>query len=257
LFIHCAFTKSVWHHIISSRQYNHSWTGTDFEDCVTKWSNNKSVPCSLAALTCWFIWLERNTSIFEGKAPLVNKVIIRSFGALHTLVEKQVSLLLRSNILMLPLEYPLASFDGASKSDGTCSGAGGILQKSARMAYKWYFNCGIGSNTKVELIGAWTTLYIANILSLNKLQILGDSKVIIDWINLKGELCVSSLEGWKQSFRVLNKSFEDLQFFHIYRELNKEADRLYKYALIAPEGIISLSSWSNGEEGPPRHIRIY
>jgi hypothetical protein len=174
------FTKSVWHQIISSRKYNQPWNGTDFEDCVTKWSNNKSVPSSLAALTCWFIWLERNAYVFEGKSPSVNRVVIRTFGALHTPVEKQVTLSLRTNRLLPPLEYPLASFDGAAKSDGTCSGAGGILQESAWMAYKWYFNCGIGSNTKAELLGAWTTLYIANLLTLNKLQILGDSKVIID-----------------------------------------------------------------------------
>jgi ribonuclease HI len=227
--------KSVWHQIIASRNYNQMWNGTDFEDCVTNWSNNKSVPCSLAALTCWFIWLERNTSVFEGKAPSVNRVIIRSFGALHIRVEKQAPLALRSNRLLLPLEYPLASFDGVAKSDGTCSGAGGILRESTRMAYKWFFNCGIGSNTKAELIGAWTTLFIANLLSLSKLQILGDSKVIIDWIKFKGELRVSSLEGWKQSFRLLSRRFKDLQFFHIYRELNKEADRQSKLALLAPE----------------------
>jgi hypothetical protein len=68
---------------------------------------------------------------------------------------------------------------------------------------------------------------------------------------------VLALEGWKHSFRMLSRSFEEFTFFHIYRELNKEADSLSKSALIAPEGIISLSSWSNGEEGPPRHIRIY
>ena len=68
---------------------------------------------------------------------------------------------------------------------------------------------------------------------------------------------MSSLEGWKQRFRVLSRSFEELHFFHIYRELNKEADGLSKHALIAHEGIISLYTWSNGEEGPSRHIRIY
>jgi hypothetical protein len=188
LFIHCDFTKSVWQQIISSKHYNQSWAGSDLENCLNNWYNNKTVPSSLAALTCWFIWLERNASVFKGKVPSVSKVVIRSLDALQIPVEKHVSSTLRLNRLNIPLEYPLASFDGATKSDGTCSGAGGIIRGSTMMVYKWYLNCGIGSNTKAELIGAWATLYIANLISLNNLQILGDSKVIIDWINYKGEL---------------------------------------------------------------------
>jgi len=56
---------------------------------------------------------------------------------------------------------------------------------------------------------------------------------------------------------MLSRSFKDLHFFHIYQELNKEADSLSKSTLIAPEGIITLSAWSNGEEGLTHHIRIY
>jgi hypothetical protein len=52
LFIHCDFTKSVWHRIIARRKYKHSWHGTDFEDCITNWCKNKLVPVSLVALTC-------------------------------------------------------------------------------------------------------------------------------------------------------------------------------------------------------------
>jgi ribonuclease HI len=40
---------------------------------------------------------------------------------------------------------------------------------------------GKGTNTKeVELMGVWATLTIAHHLSYPKLQILGDSKVVID-----------------------------------------------------------------------------
>jgi hypothetical protein len=50
----------------------------------------------------------------------------------------------------------------------------------------------------VELLGSWDTLFLTNLLALPKIQILGDSKVIIDWLNEKSELRVSSLEGWKK-----------------------------------------------------------
>jgi hypothetical protein len=72
LFIHCAFTKRVWQKIITSKHYNQTWEGTDLDNCLTNWTKNKTIPSSLAALTCWFIWLERNASIFEGKLPSVS-----------------------------------------------------------------------------------------------------------------------------------------------------------------------------------------
>jgi ribonuclease HI len=135
-------------------------------------------------------------------------VFIKTFGALQIPLEKQVTLSTRKNKLLPTLVYPLASFDGTTKDDGMCSGAGRILRVSARRLYKLFFNCGIVSNTKEEFLGAWATLYIENCLTLKKLQILGDSKVIIDWINFKGELYVFTLEGWKHSFRMLIKSFK-------------------------------------------------
>jgi hypothetical protein len=66
-------------------------------------------------------------------------------------------------------------------------------------------------------MGAWATLFLTNILFLSNIQILNDSKVIVEWMNERSELCVSSLEGWKKRIRTLKKNFESIQFFHIYR----------------------------------------
>jgi ribonuclease HI len=172
-------------------------------------------------------------------------------------VEKNITLSVRSCMIDHLLEYPVACFDGATKVNGLCSGVGGTIKLSASSVYKWYLNCGIRTNTKAELMGAWATLFIANFLSLHKIQILGDSKVIIDWLNDKSELRVSSLEGWKQRIRFIRRNFEAIQFFHIYREFNKEADGLSKKALMEPEGYISLYLWSDGMEGQRRLINIY
>jgi ribonuclease HI len=116
-----------------------------------------------------------------------------------------------------------------------------------------------GTNTKAELMGAWATLYLANLLSLHKIQILGDSKVIIDWLNYKSDLRVSSLEGWKQRIQMLRRKFEDIQFYHIYRDYNKEADGLSKQALLAPEGIISLHflvTWSGRTTSSYKYLLV-
>jgi len=84
-------------------------------------------------------------------------------------------------------------------------------------------------------MGVWETIFIANLLSIHKLQILGDSKVIIDWLNDKSDLRVSSIEGWKQRIKMLKRKFADIHFFHIYREYNKEADGISKKELLEPK----------------------
>jgi ribonuclease HI len=151
----------------------------------------------------------------------------------------------------------LAFFDGAAQNHGTCSGAGGIIKLSSNKVYKWFFNCGKGTNTKAELLGAWATLFLADHLNIHKIQILGDSKIIIDWLNHKNVLQVTTLEGWKHRTTMLVNRFTTVQFFHIFREFNIEADRLSKKALLAPEGIISLQLWTGASAGPIRQINIY
>jgi ribonuclease HI len=64
--------------------------------------------------------------------------------------------------------------------------------------YRWYFNGGSGTNTKAELLGAWDTLTIAKLLDIHYIQVMGDSKVIIEWLNHKGKIKAINIEGWKQ-----------------------------------------------------------
>jgi hypothetical protein len=44
-------------------------------------------------------------------------------------------------------------------------------------------------------MGLWATLTLALLWAIEKIQILGDSKVIIDWINQKGQLQAVNIEG--------------------------------------------------------------
>jgi hypothetical protein len=57
---------------------------------------------------------------------------------------------------------------------------------------------GDGSNTKIELVGAWKTFIMENGLHLHHLLLLGDSKVIIEWLQWKGKLHATKIEGWKR-----------------------------------------------------------
>jgi hypothetical protein len=60
---------------------------------------------------------------------------------------------------------------------------------------------------------------------------LGDSKIVVDWLNLKCNLHVSSLLGWMEKVRYLITLLREIKFDHNYREENGEADTLSKKAL--------------------------
>jgi ribonuclease HI len=153
--------------------------------------------------------------------------------------------------------FTLACFDGAAQSNGLCCGAGGTFKSHPSRVTKWFINCGAGSNTKAELMGLWATLTLATFWSINQLQILGDSRVIIDWINHKCNLNTVNIKCWKQKTLDLAKNFKDLSIHHIYRVHSKEADALSKIALSEVEGRLSVFHTDIGMESQPSCINIF
>jgi ribonuclease HI len=103
-------------------------------------------------------------------------------------------------------------FDGATQENKNLSGAGGVIKISKDTNHKWIFNCDIGTNSRDELLDVWVTLTLAICLGLNQLQVIGYSKIVIEWLNCRGNLNVTSLMGWKDRIRDLIKSFSTLIF---------------------------------------------
>jgi ribonuclease HI len=136
-------------------------------------------------------------------------------------------------------------------------GLGGTLKCINTPDYRWYINCGIGSNTKAELLGAWASLLIARHLGIQQLQVLGDSKVIIDWLRTNEKLQAINIEGWKNRVRELKTTFQKISFHHIFRESNEEADKLSKRALSSPKGRLTFFTWDGETEGPFQHWNIF
>jgi hypothetical protein len=108
-----------------------------------------------------------------------------------------------------------------------------------------------------ELMGAWATLMLGRLSVFTSPQVMGDSRVVIDWLLNKGRLQVCAVEGWKSRIKDLIKLFQSVSFEHIFRNYNMEAYHLSKQALDEPEGKFPYYHWSNGVEGPRRHIRIH
>jgi ribonuclease HI len=148
-------------------------------------------------------------------------------------------------------------FDGAAHlSDHRC-GAGGLIKTSTNTVYKWTFNCGFGTNTRAELLGAWATHILAVRLNIEVIQVIGDSKIIIEWLKDRGKLQIASLMGWMDRINKLKNSFREIHYTHVYRELNMEADFLSKKALSKTEGKIEYNLWVDGNEGPTHFFKLY
>jgi hypothetical protein len=180
LFIHCVFTRRVWASLTQQLKLTSCWIGPSLADCMEVWIQNSSTPKALPLITSWFIWKERNLAIFEGKLPSVNTMVIKILGAFHLRLANNKSKVLRIKPFFRLQGYTMAFFYGATEVGGLRCRAGGILKCIGAPDIRWFFNCSSGTNTKAELMGAWASLWMANLLKIHHLQVMGDYKVIVE-----------------------------------------------------------------------------
>jgi ribonuclease HI len=149
-----------------------------------------------------------------------------------------------------------AWFDGAAQSNDNQCGVGGIIKLNETNECRWTLNCGGGSNMRAELFGAWSTLALAKRLSIYDIHILGDSKIVIDWLEKKGDLGVASLEAWKERITDLCSHFRSISFEHIYREKNQEVEYISKQSFLSDRGKITYNFWVEGHKGPTLYLSL-
>jgi ribonuclease HI len=187
----------------------------------------------------------------------LQRIVYLAQGALGVMGKFHKVRIPRFTPTTLPVDKTLAWFDGAAQQNGLLSGVGGVIKLDDHKEYRWTLNCGKGTNSRAELMGAWATLTLAARLTVYDLHVLGDSKIVIDWLNRKGVLKVANLDGWKDRIDELIPLFRSISFAHIYREENKEVDCLSKKALYSSRGRIAYSQWVDGHEGPTLFINMY
>lgn len=129
-------------------------------------------------------------------------------------------------------------FDGASQNEGEKCGAGALLKCPEGGIYSIKMNCGTGRNTKGELMTLWSLLFFALHKQVTCLQLIEDSKVIVDWFLYKNNLQGISLQPWITRIRQMSGSFQNLKIQHIYMEFNREAYQLSKQAFLMEEGYL-------------------
>jgi ribonuclease HI len=213
-------------------------------------------PALLPIFLCWQVWKTRNAALFDEKSPSVHRVANFIIAEMVT-SRKQTSITPPSRTFFkVPLDRVVAWFDGAAQQSGSLCGAGGKIVLNSHTCFRWTLNCGNGTNMKAELLGAWASLILASRLHINELLLLGDSKIIIDWLNGHADFHVADLESWKERTREATKLINKLTFSHIFREENNEADILSKKAMFLPSGHICYTRWEEGNEGPSTMINL-
>ena len=80
------------------------------------------------------------------------------------------------------LRYPRGYFNGACQgSEGSC-GNGMCHFMSENHIFNFILGGGLGTNTRAEFITLWCLLHFASPKGVLHLLVLGDSKIIIDWV---------------------------------------------------------------------------
>jgi ribonuclease HI len=255
VFFHCSFIRAIWSNLSSALKIISPWSGSSIQDCFCTWFKDNNIHKMLPVHLCWRVWKARNEAIFQERTPSIKRIsnhFLAEASSTSTIVK---TLPLSRHTFVFPTDRTVAWFDGASQQGGALCGAGGKIVLNPHTCIRWTLNCGQGTNTKAELLGAWASLVLASRYT-EELILLGDSKLTIDWLNGLADFQVAVLGCWKERTKEAALLFRKLSFQHIFREENSEADTLSKNALHLPSGHICFTIWEDGNEGPANKIKL-
>lgn len=257
ILVHCSYTQSVWTQVLAQLSLSFSWSGISFSDSYSRWLDSPSAPKSLPAIISWQIWTDRNRATFDSSPPHSHAASLKVLARFHWNLRQLKTSSPKVCDINLLRDYTVVFFDGAAMSGGGNCGAGGIFKTHPNRTTKWFLNCGEGSNNKAELMGLWASLYLASRWSLIHIHVLGDSRLIIDWISHKSKLQSVHYSCWKEKSMALLSSFSDVKFNHISRSFNGEADALSKRALNEVVGRLSVFHMDRGTVSPISSINVF
>jgi ribonuclease HI len=122
------------------------------------------------------------------------------------------------------------NIDGASRGNPGLSAIGIIVRENETILIEHAEFLGIRTNNQAEYEALRRALEIC--IKLDKeITILSDSELLIRQRNLKYKIRNQQLKIISREISILEKNFEKIQYKHIPREKNNNADRLANKAL--------------------------
>lgn len=97
---------------------------------------------------------------------------------------------------------------------------------------------------KVEFVALWVLLTCAAEKEVRRVQVLGDSKLVIDWVNRKIAVENLRLNHLLEAIRTEIDAFEWISFIHIYQRAeipcrrSLKADHFYVQGYLCVNGIL-------------------
>jgi len=105
-------------------------------------------------------------------------------------------------------------------------------------------------------VSLWTLLEAIIKQDVRKLQVMGDSKLVIEWAKHKANVHDVRLNPLLRDIKLSYQSFECLYFNHILLELNGKANDLSKEALQLPARAFGYYEFVAGEEKEAMEFRL-
>jgi ribonuclease HI len=135
-------------------------------------------------------------------------------------------------------------FDGALKGNPGRAGGGGILLEpngSTKLSFAW--GLGIASNNQAEFLALWQGINQVLKMGINKVNMVGDSKQVVDAINLKKPPKDMRLAQLYKKIFILLEQLEEYKVYHVLRTLNGDADKEANQGSLQNKGQLKI----NGE----------
>ena len=127
----------------------------------------------------------------------------------------------------------IMNFDGCSKGNPGLAGAGAVLYNSENKEI-WSGTSFVGpiaTNNQAEYSGLIFGLKKASEMNIKSLLVKGDSQLVIQQMTGKYKCNSPNLIGLFEEAKILEKNFENIEYNHVLRHLNKRADELSNQAV--------------------------
>ena len=162
--------------------------------------------------------------------------ILRAFKEMHKEVAQKSNAIRSSPVFGKDLAWRF--FYGACQGKEGRYGGGMALFLGEKHYFHLQLRASVGTNTRVELLALWGLLFFARSKGILSLQVVEDSKVIINWFLRLNELSFVVLERWQRKIGELQEYFIDLRAQHIYKSFNVLVDGLLNDALQLVDGLL-------------------
>jgi len=242
LFIRTPFAVEIWARVATILGVPQINDAPSILECFRLWNSRAKAHRTLPLYVLWGIWHARNAPIFEGILPVTITVAMdidaffKEIGPWTPKYSLQtVSYVDLSNI------FPICCFDGAS-FEGNCKC--GVSLHLDLVVHYHSTGMVVGGQLQSQTECVVGALQCSSWLGIDNFLIIGDSLVLINWIQGRCSLKVPTLCNWIELIHNILPSFSAVSFQHVFREQNMEADALSKAGLSLCPGFMFFEKLS-------------